>query len=50
MRPLDQNETVAPVLCGHSERLTIAWNLVANPNTSRIQLTKNPRVCGDCRK
>ncbi|CAF5155872.1 unnamed protein product, partial [Rotaria magnacalcarata] len=25
-RPLKQDETVASVLCGHSERLAIAWN------------------------
>ncbi len=48
-RPLDQDETVASFLCGHSERLAIAWNFVANPNASRIQITKNLRVCGDCR-
>ncbi|CAF4518995.1 unnamed protein product, partial [Rotaria socialis] len=43
-RPLNQDETVASVLCGHSERLAIAWNFVANPNTSKIQITKNLRV------
>ncbi|CAF1339290.1 unnamed protein product [Rotaria magnacalcarata] len=44
-RPLNQDETVTSVLCGHSERLAIAWNFVANPNTSKIQITKNLRVC-----
>ena len=48
-RPLQEDETVTSVLCGHSERLAIAWNFVANPNTSLIQVTKNLRVCGDCR-
>ncbi|CAF3527140.1 unnamed protein product [Rotaria socialis] len=47
-RPLEQDETVASVLCGHSERLAIAWNFVVNPNTTKIQITKNLRVCGDC--
>ena len=47
---LNEDETIASVLCGHSERLAIAWNFVANPNTSRIQITKNLRICGDCRK
>jgi len=49
-RPLNEDETIASVLCGHSERLAIAWNFVVQPNTTRIQLTKNLRVCGDCRK
>ncbi|CAF0865251.1 unnamed protein product [Adineta ricciae] len=47
-RPINQDETVASVLCGHSERLAIAWNFVLKPNTSRIQLTENLRICGDC--
>ncbi len=49
-RELNEDETVESVLCGHSERLAIAWNFVANPNTKRIQITKNLRICGDCRK
>ena len=49
-RPIDVDETVASVLCGHSEKLAIAWNFVANPSTKRIQVTKNLRVCGDCRE
>ncbi|CAF4979417.1 unnamed protein product, partial [Rotaria sp. Silwood1] len=48
-RPLNQDETIASVLCGHSERLAIAFNFVVNPNTSLIQVAKNLRVCGDCR-
>ncbi|CAM2722356.1 unnamed protein product [Rotaria socialis] len=49
-RPLNKGETIASVLCGHSERLAIAWNFVAHPDTSRIQVTKNLRVCGDCHR
>jgi hypothetical protein len=49
-RPLCGDETVASVLCGHSEKIAMALNFVENPNTSRIQLTKNLRICGDCRK
>jgi len=49
-RVIHQDETVASVLCGHSEKLAIALNFVENPNTRRIQVTKNLRVCGDCRK
>ncbi|UJR15885.1 hypothetical protein I4U23_002810 [Adineta vaga] len=47
-RPIQADETVESVLCGHSEKLAIAWNFVVNPNTKMIQLTKNLRVCGDC--
>ncbi|CAF0744675.1 unnamed protein product [Adineta steineri] len=47
-RPLDEDETVISVLCGHSENLAIAWNLLENSNPSRIQITKNLRVCGNC--
>ncbi|CAF0963616.1 unnamed protein product [Adineta steineri] len=49
-RPLNEGETVESVLNGHSERLAIAWNFVVNPNASRIQLTKNLRVCKDCHR
>ncbi len=48
-RALNEDETIASVLCGHSERLAIAWGFVANPDARRLQLTKNLRVCGDCR-
>ncbi|CAF0947573.1 unnamed protein product [Adineta ricciae] len=47
-RPLAEDETIESVLCGHSEKLAIAWNFVANPKTTFIQITKNLRVCGDC--
>ncbi|CAF0880345.1 unnamed protein product [Adineta ricciae] len=49
-RPLAEDETIESVLCGHSEKLAIAWNFVANPNTTFIQITKNLRVCGDCHR
>ncbi|CAF2852964.1 unnamed protein product [Rotaria sp. Silwood2] len=49
-RPINDNETIVSVLCGHSEKLAIAWNFVENPNTSRIQVAKNLRVCGDCHR
>ncbi|CAF1012481.1 unnamed protein product [Adineta ricciae] len=49
-RSLNSDETIESVLCGHSERLTIAWNFVVHPNASRIQITKNLRVCGDCHR
>ncbi|UJR07570.1 hypothetical protein I4U23_011858 [Adineta vaga] len=47
-RPINQDETVTSVLCGHSERLAIAWNFVVNPNATRIQVTENLRICGNC--
>ncbi|UJR34377.1 hypothetical protein I4U23_021785 [Adineta vaga] len=47
-RPLGEDETVESVLCGHSERLAIAFNFVVRSNPSMIQITKNLRVCGDC--
>ena len=49
-RPLVADETIDGILCGHSERLALAWNFLVNPNTRFIQITKNLRVCGDCRK
>jgi len=49
LRQLKDNETIASVLCGHSERLAIAWNFVVNPRTTEILITKNLRVCGACR-
>ena len=44
------DETIASLLCGHSERLAIAFNFIQNPVPSRIQIVKNLRVCGDCRE
>jgi hypothetical protein len=44
------DETVESILCGHSEKLAIAFNFHRQPNAKRIQMTNNLRVCGDCRK
>ena len=49
-RPVLGDETIESILCGHSERLALAWNFVVNPKTTFIQITKNLRICGDCRK
>ncbi|CAF4374933.1 unnamed protein product [Rotaria magnacalcarata] len=49
-RVLDEDETVESVLCGHSERLAIAWGFVANPNASKLQMVKNLRICGNCHR
>ncbi|CAF1456564.1 unnamed protein product [Adineta ricciae] len=49
-RAMGEDESVESVLCGHSERLAMAWNFLANPHAKRIQITKNLRVCGDCHR
>lgn len=35
-------------LCGHSEKLAIAFGLINTHARSPLQITKNIRVCGDC--
>ncbi|CAF1144239.1 unnamed protein product [Rotaria magnacalcarata] len=47
-RPLNENETNESVLCGHSELLVIALQLIQEPVPKRIQVVKNLRVCGHC--
>ncbi|CAF0965372.1 unnamed protein product [Rotaria sordida] len=47
-RQLREEETIESVLCGHSEKLAIAYNLIQRPLPDFIQVTKNLRVCGDC--
>jgi len=49
-RPMMNDETEESVLSGHSERLALAFNLIQRPAPTRIQIMKNLRVCGDCRK
>eukprot|EP01018_Ginkgo_biloba_P006883 Gb_03551 [translate_table: standard] len=36
------------ILCGHSERLAIAFGLINTCSETPIRITKNLRVCGDC--
>lgn len=36
------------VLCGHSERLAIAFGIISTPPGTAIRVTKNLRVCVDC--
>eukprot|EP01018_Ginkgo_biloba_P001270 Gb_03440 [translate_table: standard] len=36
------------ILCGHSEKLAIAFGLMNTCSGSPIRVTKNLRVCGDC--
>ncbi|CAF2943604.1 unnamed protein product [Rotaria sp. Silwood2] len=47
-RSLNENETIESVLCGHSELLVIALNLIQEPVPKFIQIVKNLRVCGHC--
>ncbi|CAF2125530.1 unnamed protein product [Rotaria magnacalcarata] len=47
-RPIREYETIQSVLCGHSEKLAIAYNFIQRPIPSIIQVTKNLRICGDC--
>jgi hypothetical protein len=49
-RELRNDETIESALCGHSERLAIAFNLIQRPIPTRIQIVGNLRVCGDCSK
>lgn len=49
-RPLREDETVQSVLCGHSEKLALAFNFIQQPVPSTIYIAKNLRICGDCRK
>ncbi|KAJ7540196.1 hypothetical protein O6H91_10G005000 [Diphasiastrum complanatum] len=41
----EENENA---LCGHSEKLAIAFGLVNMPSGTPIRIKKNLRVCGDC--
>ncbi|KAM0933704.1 putative tetratricopeptide-like helical domain superfamily, DYW domain-containing protein [Dioscorea sansibarensis] len=36
------------VLCGHSEKLAIAYGILNSSKGKPIRVTKNLRVCGDC--
>ncbi|CAF3967714.1 unnamed protein product [Rotaria sp. Silwood1] len=50
VRPMENDETIESIFCGHSERLAIAANFIDNRKPSRIHITKNLRVCGDCHR
>ncbi|OIW15808.1 hypothetical protein TanjilG_04343 [Lupinus angustifolius] len=43
-----EEEHKETVLSHHSERLAIAFGLIATPPEISIQIVKNLRVCGDC--
>ncbi|CAF4308136.1 unnamed protein product, partial [Rotaria sordida] len=47
-RQIDDEETIESVLCGHSEKLALAFNFIQRPIPTIIQITKNLRICSDC--
>ena len=47
---MEYDETAESILWSHSERLAIAFNLIQRSIPSRIQVTQNRCVCGDCRE
>ena len=48
-KTMENDETIQSVLCGHSERIALAFNFIQRPGPTTIQLVKNLRICGDCR-
>ncbi|KAF8401852.1 hypothetical protein HHK36_012799 [Tetracentron sinense] len=42
------DEVKEEILCGHSEKLAIAFGLLKTRAGTPIRITKNLRVCGDC--
>jgi pentatricopeptide repeat protein len=43
-----EEEKKEKILCGHSEKLAIAFGLMSKPPGTTIRVTKNLRVCNDC--
>ena len=43
-----EEEMKEELICYHSERLAISFGLLKLPSNSKIIITKNLRVCGDC--
>ncbi|WOL09638.1 pentatricopeptide repeat-containing protein [Canna indica] len=43
-----EEEQKRHMLCGHSERLAIAFGIISTPPGTTIRVTKNLRVCVDC--
>ncbi|RYR44172.1 hypothetical protein Ahy_A08g040555 isoform B [Arachis hypogaea] len=42
------DEEKETMLCGHSERLAIAFGLLNTPHGTTVRVAKNLRVCNDC--
>ena len=49
-RVLMNGKDIESILCGHSEKLAIAFNFIQKPRPTTIQITENLRVCRDCRE
>ena len=47
-RPRQDDESVEAALCGYSEKLAIAYNLIEVTQPSVIELTNNLRIGADC--
>ncbi|CAF1365864.1 unnamed protein product [Adineta steineri] len=47
-REINDDESIESILCGHSEKLALAFNFIQQPIPDIIQLTNNLRICGDC--
>lgn len=43
-----EEEEKEQILCGHSEKLAVAFGLMNTCPGSPIRIAKNLRVCGDC--
>ncbi|KAL5729867.1 ubiquitin-specific protease [Ranunculus cassubicifolius] len=43
-----EDEGKEEALCGHSEKLAMAYGILSLPYGKTIRVTKNLRVCGDC--
>lgn len=47
LQDVDQEEKAAS-LCGHSERLAVAFGILNLNGQSSLRVFKNLRICGDC--
>eukprot|EP01018_Ginkgo_biloba_P038127 Gb_19299 [translate_table: standard] len=47
LRDVEQEEK-ENILCGHSEKLAVAFGLINTCPRTTLRITKNLRVCGDC--
>ncbi|KAK8509968.1 hypothetical protein V6N12_035291 [Hibiscus sabdariffa] len=47
MQDVDEQDK-EQILCGHSEKLAVAFGLLNTPPGSPLQIIKNLRICGDC--
>lgn len=47
---LDSCSAKEDALCGHSERLAVAFGILSTPEGTTIRVRKNLRVCSDCHK